>query len=325
MSSFLDRYERGEHEQVWDELVALGAAVREEPLAADARAVARATMRRARANVLTLIQRLGRIGYLFGYAFLQPPAYLPLGRYEREWLQKSLAWAAEQPPLLGESVAELEEELAGLRAHIERIRQSGQHLSLADHMERRLPELEARRIERLAALDAFEREVGALPLSVRAWYEAVGGVNFVGLHVGWQRLVDPADEDAHQREELKRGEVGIPDHRLAGPEPLFVPPPDPRRATRDPNRHGWWRYELMPDSWSLYGILNRDPAYASPCTIDLPHLPADAVLVLDGRETTTFVGYLRQCFRWGGFPGWERTADYPGQDVTYLTEGLLPL
>ena len=53
MSNFLERYEQGKHEQVWDELVALGAAVREEPLAADARAVAHETMRRARANVLT--------------------------------------------------------------------------------------------------------------------------------------------------------------------------------------------------------------------------------------------------------------------------------
>jgi hypothetical protein len=325
MSSFLERYERGEHEQVWDDLLALGAAVREEPLHADARAVARETMRRARANVLLLIARLGRIGYLFGYAYLQPPAFWPVGRHEREWLRDSLTWAHEQPPLLGESVAEVEEEVADLRAALERTRQHGQSPRVVEHLERRLTGLEAQVGERLAALDAFEREVGALPLALRAWYEWVGGVNFVGLHSGWLRLLDPAEEDVRQRQEFARGHVGDPFHRLAGPRPLFVPPPDPRRATRDPNRHGAWRYEVMPDSWTLYGILRRDPAYASPCIIDLPHLGADAALLLDGKETTTFVGYLRRCFRWGGFPGWERTADYPEQDLNNLTEGLLPL
>jgi hypothetical protein len=45
--SYLERYLTGEHEQVWAELVALGAAVRDEPLYSDALAVARETMRRA--------------------------------------------------------------------------------------------------------------------------------------------------------------------------------------------------------------------------------------------------------------------------------------
>lgn len=325
MSTFLERYERGEHEKVWDELVALGADVYEEPLVADARAVARETMRRARANILTLIQRLGHIGYLFGYAFLQPPAYRSLGRSERDWLQRSLAWAGEQPPLLGGNAAELDEEMNSLRAHSEQIRQSGHAPLIADHMEHRLPNLESQKDQRLADLDAFEREIGSLPLSLRAWYEAVGGVNFVGLHVGWLRLLDPTEEDARQREEYVRGDVGIPFHRLAGLRPLFVPPLDPRRATRDSKRQGSWRFELLPDRWSLYGVLRRDPAFTSPCTIDLPQRTADVVMVLDGRETMTFVGYLRRCFRWGGFPGWDRAGDYPEQDVTYLTEGLLAL
>jgi hypothetical protein len=326
-SSYLERYERGEHEQVWDELVALGAAVRKEPLYADAQAVARETMRRARANVLTLIQRLGRIGYLFGYAFLQPPAYLPLGRYERAWLHMSLAWAHEQPPLLGESVAELEEAIAGLRTGIERMRQHGRPgvaelaAKQVERLQGRLTDLETEVDKQVRALDAFEREVGALPLSLRAWYEAVGGVNFVGLHVGWQRLLDPADEDARQREEFVRGDVGIPFHRLAGLRLLCVPALEARRATQDPNRPGSWRYELMPDPWSLYGNLGT----STPCTLDLPCPGADGVLLLNGQETTTFVGYLRQCFRWGGFPGWEKAAELPGQDLAYLTEGLLPL
>jgi hypothetical protein len=61
-ASYLERYQAGEHEQVWAELYALGTAVREEPLYGDALAVARETMRRARYNIETLIPRLQTLG-----------------------------------------------------------------------------------------------------------------------------------------------------------------------------------------------------------------------------------------------------------------------
>jgi hypothetical protein len=54
---YLERYLVGEHEQVWAELVALGEAVRDEPVYSDALVVARETMRRARWNIETLIPR----------------------------------------------------------------------------------------------------------------------------------------------------------------------------------------------------------------------------------------------------------------------------
>ncbi len=51
------RYQAGEHEAVWAEMMALGAEVREPPYFKDARAVAAETMRRARHNVELLIRR----------------------------------------------------------------------------------------------------------------------------------------------------------------------------------------------------------------------------------------------------------------------------
>jgi hypothetical protein len=63
--SFYDRYQAGEHQQVWSELVALGDDVRQQPVYADALAVANETMRRARANIETLIGRLHDIVYNF--------------------------------------------------------------------------------------------------------------------------------------------------------------------------------------------------------------------------------------------------------------------
>ena len=61
----LRRYQAGEHEAVWAELMALGAKVREAPHFDDAWAVARETMRRARHNVEHIIRRLDELGYRF--------------------------------------------------------------------------------------------------------------------------------------------------------------------------------------------------------------------------------------------------------------------
>jgi hypothetical protein len=72
MASFLDRYCRGEHEQVWRDMVALGPAVRAPDIFADAWAVVSETMRRARENVDRLIVRLPKVGYDFAYK--GPPA-----------------------------------------------------------------------------------------------------------------------------------------------------------------------------------------------------------------------------------------------------------
>ena len=61
----LTRYLAGEHQQVWAELMALGDAVRQDPHAADALAVAYETMERVSANVRTVRGRLEELGYTF--------------------------------------------------------------------------------------------------------------------------------------------------------------------------------------------------------------------------------------------------------------------
>jgi hypothetical protein len=66
MAQYLERYLAGECELVWAELLALGAAVREEPLESLAWAVAQETMRRVRHNLERLIPRLRALGYRFG-------------------------------------------------------------------------------------------------------------------------------------------------------------------------------------------------------------------------------------------------------------------
>ena len=69
----LDWYKSGAHEDVWKELARAGPAVFEPPLAKEAEAVARETVRRARANVERLVERLGAAGWKFRFPMTGPP------------------------------------------------------------------------------------------------------------------------------------------------------------------------------------------------------------------------------------------------------------
>lgn len=66
MPNYLERYQAGEYEQVWQELLQLGAQVRSEPYSTEGWGVVGETMRRVRHNVEVLIPRLREIGYQFG-------------------------------------------------------------------------------------------------------------------------------------------------------------------------------------------------------------------------------------------------------------------
>ncbi len=77
MTTWLERYRAGEREQVWAEMCACGALVREEPLFGAARAGARETMQRAKSNVERVVTRLRQIGYRFAFP---DEAYVPAGQ-----------------------------------------------------------------------------------------------------------------------------------------------------------------------------------------------------------------------------------------------------
>lgn len=84
MPTFYERYLQGEHGAVWEELSALGEAVRWEDIYPDAEAVARETMRRVRHNIEVLIPRLEECGYQFGYGWME------------EWPDSDREWMAGQ-------------------------------------------------------------------------------------------------------------------------------------------------------------------------------------------------------------------------------------
>jgi hypothetical protein len=65
--TYFERYKNGQLAEVWDELAALGEAVRDPAIAADAMSVAHLTMERVATNIERLIARLASHGYEFGF------------------------------------------------------------------------------------------------------------------------------------------------------------------------------------------------------------------------------------------------------------------
>ena len=272
--SYLERYIAGEHEPVWAELQALGAAVRTEPLYSDALAVAYETMRRVRHNIEILIPRLEASGYEFGYGWAKGRDF-PGGSADPVFA-----------PL---------------------------HVDVA----RTIAELEGR--------------AGALPLSLRAFYEVVGSVNFVGSPPeawrDWRAVPDDIDALFVYSAEVALEGAEAWQERY---DHLRKSEWNPPRTDDEDICDSWayyalprecWLVPLAPDEWHKYDISGCG-AYE----IATPNLAADARLLTE-RHHTTFVNYLRICFRWAGFPKLEQVPGAPAavSALSVLTCDLLPI
>jgi hypothetical protein len=247
--SYLKRYLVGEHKQVWAELVALGVAVRDEPLYSDALAVARETMRRVRWNIETLVPRLRDIGYEFGYG----------------WGLKDARFSLDE----------------------------------AQELEQKYPVYRVPDADVSEQISELERRFGTLPLSLRAFYEVVGEVDFIGSHSSWKyERLDPLNVLS------ARSVIELDDWA---------------RWSVDKEEDGSSNLPIAPDEYHKYRYSGSGP-YVVHCL----HPASDGPLHYEWHDTT-FINYLRICFRWGGFPGWERIETRPEDDLAYLTEGLQPI
>jgi hypothetical protein len=91
------------------------------------------------------------------------------------------------------------------------------------------------------------------------------------------------------------------------------------RWSDDIEEDGSCNLPIAPDEYHKYRYSGAGP-YAVPCL----NTVADAPLLGEWHDTT-FINYLRECFSWGGFPGWARIETRPDDDLAYLTEGLQPI
>lgn len=374
MSSFLSRYEAGEHDAVWAELRALGAAIRDPAHLDDASAVAREAMRRARKNIELIIERLDGIGFTFwdGHQGLKrgplqrlkfgdrgieaadpktllgvmfdhvsslPPEALtsemicqlhtmyqmttyPLQNRERllrgERHPANAAATAKfeeakkvSPYLVATSMLVELEQLATVsisEMEIEwkaRVADQAPPAPATDHRKDQRV-LAPPRKKDAAAIRRLDKAGLQLPLALDAWIEEVGSVNLCGMH---PRLCFWEDGSF----------PGV----YADPLMIAVDLEELDERRRDPNDPpsevvvGW-------DARAKARLTVEDIELDFGYTVAIPELGIDAPLA-GASGQTTFVGYLRKAFRWGGFPGWADQPDYPAAEIKILSADLLPI
>ena len=315
MSSYYDRYQRGEHIEVWSALIALGEAVRQERVYSDGVAVARETMTRARENVETLISRLDGIGY----EFLTPQRAVQGLAAHLEGMQ---ALAAKQLEALRTNQFPGYESLEALQPGFiknqfvpaaEQIANSPRMQHLIDWMRAGKSaenpanslgdvNIYTRAANREAELENVERILGGpLPISLRAWSEVVSHVSFLGSHP----VLNPRAVMSYDRTgpALNSDERGAPDPLVL--HDLVV------AAVRDRDDPDLWDGDVF-----RIGIGQSHG-------IRVPDSGADSAFV-DWKKGF-FVEYLRRVFAWGGFPGWERHPNPPMDLISDLTRGLQPI
>jgi len=139
----------------------------------------------------------------------------------------------------------------------------------------------------------FERQHAVLPLSLRVFYEVVGELDLIGTH--------PT--------------LAPPDGPVAA-DPLVVYALDEGLVDDDDEDGRASVITIAPDDLHKANISGGDPYQ-----IGIPDLRADGEL-LNERHRLFFVDYLRLCFRFGGFPGYDGAAEVP-QEISTLKDGLL--
>jgi uncharacterized protein DUF6745 len=290
-----DRYQAGAHREVWQELVALGAAVREDAYAADALAVAYETMRRVEANMRTLVQRLANMGYAFGSSSAEsgtPQVVMGPGgqRMDLEQLMRQVSGpktVADSPQLSGLlNMMAKARDLLGSQA---RAKPDARDATARPHVP---PSAGAAK-----EVASFEKKFGTLPLSLRTFYEVVGEVSLIGSHA----TLDPKGNR-------------IP------PDPLVVYGLDEGLLELDEDDEGETpaAITIAPDD-----LHKANTSGGEPYAMAIPDLRADGEL-LNERHHLFFVDYLRLCFRFGGFPGYDGAAEVP-KEIATLSQGLIPI
>jgi hypothetical protein len=176
--------------------------------------------------------------------------------------------------------------------------------------------------ELITVLDALEQQHGPLPIVLRAWFEIVGFVNFMGSH---PKLSCYAE---HRQDNLSK---------VHG-DPLVVEIWPPYQecldaydrtgfvaSTDDEHRQPvFYEFPFAPDIY--FKALESG---GGPLCLLIPNPAYDAPILDPGEQWTStfFLQHLQTSFEWGGFPGLRNypSAEQPRAELAFLREGLLPL
>lgn len=322
--TFFERYQAGEHEAVWAELIALGERVRDPAVLPDAEATARETMRRVKANVLRIEEGLRALGYRFGdlpnpsdrkISFMNRNDVTPDQQDFMQRMSATLlggggfasqtdvesglkkAFGARVSPFAG-LIGQM---MLGVRDFQDKIRErvkESSALAASSHVP----------VEKLTCLQqqdiaTFESRVGPIPLSLKAFWLEVGSVDFTGAMDGWgdggEFVLDPL---------------------------LVMPPLNLMELWKE------WREDSDEDerfSLEISGDADAKGGYSgSPLEIFLPEAGADMVFEAgwsDNRDDDfLFVDYLRYSIRNAGFPGFDGVGRPLPKELKPLAEAWTP-
>jgi hypothetical protein len=269
-----------------------------------------------RQNIETLIQRLVHIRFVFGYDYPLLTA-LSSPTIAKNWDAsfEMLSWIREQPPVFLPGNV-LEETLARQMRTRHVSKRSSEEAEAFRQAWRADP---TRPPDMKHALEQLEQDIGFVPLSLRAWYEEVGAVNFFGYHAEWNALVRSFQPSFYQAGKLS------PLHLMVECDPLQACVLDrPRLAALHQYHELGQPYELClaPDRY----LKSHQSGGGCWYLFLLPNADADAVLWGDPVSATsvTFVQYLRtSLLTWAGFPGMADWPSVPKDDLDFLTKDLI--
>lgn len=222
----------------------------------------------------------------------------------------SLGAAVRHDDTWGDAVAVAHETMRRARTNVERLLEFLPECGYQFEMSLDIPPFVPPPPDVAAQLDRLEERTGRLPLALRCWFEDVGQVNLVGNHPAWNfAYTDPLV--------------------VASPIDYVLSEHEEWEAERGTEfDRGVFVVDLAPDYLHKANV-SGGPSYA----MAVPDEGADGLFLWEGHQTT-FVNYLRICFRWGGFPGWdseslrESWAKPAGPAPTLLkrlAESLLPI
>ncbi len=257
------------------------------------------------------------------------------GDYQQVWTDlQALGPQVSEGALYEEAMAVARETMARARQNIGTIFERLQSLGYIFTWPERVFELPSASIT--AKIAELEQLVGPIPLSLRAWYESVGMVDFDGIHP----ILSPPDAIVSSEDEPT-----LPP-RWVYSDPLVIYPIDRlleeyeyRKLRLNLYDYGTMPPKTFPLDVSPGAIMKAGQAEGKPYHIRVPNPAADAPLEGEWHETT-FVDYLRTCFRCGGFPGFDiegfaqEYRDYivqnlgeqpPPDLLSTLADGLLPI
>ena len=227
------------------------------------------------------------------------------GEHKQVWAELlAMEEGVRDEPLLSEAYEVAHETMSRVRANVEllvpRLQSVGYQFGIypdgsypVDYAGPQVPSS----TDTSSTIAALEKMTGAIPLSLQVFWEVVGSVDLTGYHSEWPQYSDP----------------------------LIVYPVDGIDAEYNDWKADCEEYGL--DEVGAFGILIAPDVYhkdnvsgGPPYSILVPNARADAPLVYE-QNGTTFVDYLRICFRCGGFPG---RGPLP-LDLPELTRGLFPI